>query len=145
MWSDVIQDVTTLFAPPARIWKQIQMFTPMRSGERRWEARIVLAGGNVDEVVRILADRNNCPPTLIRRTLNGNLPIESYADYLAFTESLVADLPRLSLQRMIAMRGNEPPPENQASGGHVLRNLHGHWPIELPDPRNNPAFYQLHL
>ncbi|MGH2514280.1 MAG: hypothetical protein ACRDHP_01355 [Ktedonobacterales bacterium] len=149
LWSDVVQDVTTLFAPPTRVWRQIQVFTPIRPGDRRWQARLALANHRVEDVLHFLADRNNCPATLIRRSLDGNLPIPGYDDYLAFTESILEDLPRLRMQRLIAMQNKNTTPARQNSGGHVLSKLpnllKSQWLSDMDDPRQNTSFWQLHL
>jgi hypothetical protein len=149
LWSDVVQDVTTLFAPPARIWRQIQVHAAMRPGERRWQARLAIAGRHVDEVLHFLADRNNCPATLIRRSLDGNPAITSYDDYLRFTESILEDIPRLRMQRMIAMQNKQAGTSRQNSGGHLMARLpavlKGQWLSEMDDPRQDTSFWQLHL
>lgn len=149
LWSDVVQDVTTLFAPPARIWRQLQEFSAIQAGDKRWQARLALANHRVDDVLHFLADRNNCPPTLIRRTLDGNQPIHSYDDYLRFTEAILDDLPRLRMQRMIAMQAKNASQQRQNSGGHIMTKLpamlKGQWLSEMQDPRSDTSFWQLHL
>lgn|GEM_PF-2580771 len=149
LWSDVAQDVTTLFAPPQRIWRQIQRFTPMRAGERRWRAKLALANHSVNEVMSFLADRNNCPATLIQRSLDGNQSIGSYDEYLQFTEAILDDLPRLKMQRVIAMQNRGDRASTQNSGGHIMGKIpamfRGYWASELEDPRQQVSFWRLHL
>lgn len=149
LWSDVIQDVTTLFAPASRVWRQTQVFTPIKVGDRRWQARLALANHRVEDVLHFLADRNNCPATLIRRALDGNPAITSYEEYLSFTESILEDLPRLRMQRLIAMQNQNPHAGKQHSGGHIMSRLpamfQGRWLSEMEDPRQDTSFWQMHL
>lgn len=148
LWSDVIQDVTTLFAPSSRIWRQVQVFTPIKVGDRRWQARLALANHRIEDVLNFLADRNNCPATLIRRALDGNQEIASYEEYLNFTESILDDLPRLRMQRLIAMQ-NQQPAAKPTAGGQIMARLpamfQGRWLSEMEDPRKDISFWQMHL
>lgn len=153
-WSDIARDVTELFAPVARIWRQLQAFTPMSDGDRRWEARLTLAGYNPEETIGYLADQNNCPRSLIRRTLAGNQPFADYGDYLRFTEDILNDLPRLRMQRVIAMQHAGIMPSSQGTAAQdgsqprmrrissLRRPL---WPVPIEDPRQDVFFWQLHL
>ena len=151
LWSDVVQDVTTLFAPPNRVWNQIQMFTTIRPGDRHWHARLAVAKLSAnDDVLPFLGDRNNCPPTLIRRSLDGNPPLRTYEEYLEFTESIMKDLPRLKMQRTVAMRSKiGAGDQKQSSGDHIFARLtgshKGRWLSDMDDPRQDPSFWQLHL
>lgn len=149
-WSDVVQDVTGVFCPQGRIWRQIQAFTPINEGDPRWQARLALVHLNVGDVLHFLADRGNCPSVLVRRALDGNPPIESYEDYRQFTEALIDDLPRLKLQRTIAMRHDEhekqrPQQQEQTFASRLPSMLRSHWTHDIPDPRQDPSFWQLHL
>jgi hypothetical protein len=153
-WSDIARDVTELFAPASRVWRQLQAFTPMSEGDRRWEARLTLAGYNPEETVSYLADQNNCPASLIRRALTGNQPLGSYDDYLRFTEDILNDLPRLRMQRVIAMQHAGISPTRIGSSAQDgsqprLRRIHlsrqSLWPPSIEDPRQEVLFWQLHL
>ncbi len=148
-WSDVAQDVTTLFAPSARLWRQIQAFTPMHPGDRRWQAKLAVAGHRVAEVVQFLADRNGCPQVIVSRALNGNLPMGSFDEYHQFTEELLDDIPRLAMQRRIAMQqslgSGAPPPPDVPPLARIGAMLRGRWPTVMPDPRQQPDFWQLYL
>ena len=154
LWSDVIQDVTMLFAPASRIWRQIQMFTPIRAGDRRWQARLALANHRVEDVTRYLADRNNCPATLIRRSLDGNPAINSYDEYFDFTEAILEDLPRLHMQRVIAMQeagekrresGRSQRSANEGFFARIPQAFASQAISEIEDPRANATFWRLHL
>jgi len=152
-WSDIARDVTEMFAPSARIWRQIQTFTPMAVGERRWAARLTMAGYSPDETLAYLADRNNCAASLIRRTLAGNPPLSTYVDYQQFTEGLLEDLPRLRMQRAMAMQraGFTPASQRAAERDHApthgspLNLMRNRWAAAMPDPRQDVHFWQLHL
>ncbi len=154
-WSDCVQQLTDLFAPSPRIWRQLQSFTPVRAGDPHWQARLALAGHRVQDVVHFLADRNSCPAVLIQRQLDGNEPLSSYEEYLAFTEEVLEDLPRLRMQRVVAMQAaaalREPP--KQTPGGNLMPRiaaalpsmLRGHWGSEIEDPRQEIRFWSMHL
>ncbi len=152
-WSDIARDVTEMFAPAARIWRQIQSFAQIPTGERRWAARLTMAGYSPDETLAYLADRNNCAASLIRRTLAGNPALNSYADYQRFTEDLLADLPRLRMQRIIAMQRAGFTPASQRAAdreqtpprGHPANLMRNRWAAAMPDPRQDVHFWQLHL
>ncbi len=149
LWSDVIQDVTMLFAPTARIWQQVRSFAPIRAGDHQWQAQLVLANHRVEDVLHYLADRNNCPATLIRRSLDGNPPVTSYDEYLQFTETLLGDLPRLRMQRMLAVQKTATTQEQQSSGRHFMARLpgklKGQRPSEIQDPRQETNLWHLYL
>lgn len=149
LWGDVIQEVTNLFAPPARVWRQLQMFAPIRTGDHRWHTRLALANYRVEDVLAALAERNNCPATLIRRTLDGNGRISTYADYLEFAAAIMEDLPVLKLQRSLAMRLKEQLAESMPQAQGLLARLPAalrpQWISEMEDPRYTVAFWQLHL
>jgi len=152
-WSDIARDVTEMFAPAARIWRQMQTFTPLPTGDRRWAAHLTLAGYNPDETLAYLADRNNCAASLIRRTLQGNPALHSYADYQRFTEDLLEDLPRLRMQRAIAMQRAGFTPASQRAAdreqtpqrGQPSNLMRNRWATTMPDPRQDIRFWQLHL
>lgn len=150
-WSDVVQDATALFAPAPRIWRQMQAFRQMQPGERRWQALLAMADIRVQDVLNFLGDRNNCPVVLVQRALDGNPPINSYAEYLRFTEAVLEDLPRLRMQRLLAMEAanasktqREPPPLN-AAPSRLPALLRGRWAPQNDDPRQQLSFWQLHL
>lgn len=154
-WSNVIQDVTNLFVPAPRVWRQIQTFTTFQPGDRYWQSRLALAGHKVSDAVQYLADRNSCPPILIERALDGNPPIESYEEYQRFSEALLEGLPRLSMQRVIAMQratsGSVQQQQHGAGepasqrGGRLQTLLRDQWFPEMADPRQDIHFWQLHL
>ncbi len=160
-WSNVIQDVTNLFVPAPRVWRQIQVFTPFQPGDRFWQSRLVLAGHKVADALHYLADRNSCPIVLVERALDGNPPINSYEEYQRFSEALLEGLPRLSMQRVVAMqratsgreRAQQDAEANVAQAqahGHLASRLpavlRGQWPpAEMADPRQDIHFWQLHL
>lgn len=143
-WSDVTQEVTRLLAPPPRIWRQLQRHATIRMGDPQWRVALAKRDRVVEDIVGILADRNLCPATIIRRTLDGNPRFNSYAEYLAFTEALRTDLPQLRSQRFLAIYGrdgeerNTPPPKGQ--GRARSRGRSG-----MDDPRQAADFWQLHL
>ncbi len=155
-WSNVIQDVTNLFVPGPRVWRQIQAFTAFQPGDRYWQSRLVLANYKVADVLQYLADRNSCPSVLVERALDGNPPIDSYEEYQRFSEALLESLPRLSMQRVVAMQRAIAPgrdPEQQSAGADANSNrggrlpaiLRGQWFPEMADPRQDVHFWQLHL
>lgn len=152
-WSDIARDVTEMFAPSARIWRQLQAFTPMQIGEPRWAARLTYAGHDPDETLTYLADRNNCAISLIRRALQGNPAFSTYNDYRRFTEVILNDLPRLRMQRVIAMQSAGFAPANVSSREREQTPLRGaratgapnRWAATMEDPRQNIHFWQLHI
>jgi len=149
LWSDVIQETTALFAPPERVWRQLQMFGPIRMGDPRWHTRLALANHRVDDVLQVLADRNTCPPTLIRRMLDGNPPIGSYDEYLRFAEALCDDLPVLKLQRSLTLTLKANALDAAGPAQRVLAHLPGalrpQWISQMEDPRHTHSFWHLHL
>ncbi len=104
LWSDVICDVTNLFAPSARLQRHLQGAAPVFANQSHPGAQGMASGRDVGLLLRFLADRNNCPATIIRRSLTGNAPIYTLEDYLEFTEDVLRDIPRLQMQRTIAMQ-----------------------------------------
>jgi hypothetical protein len=145
-WSDVLQEVTRLLAPPARVWRQLQVYAPVSAGDRRWQLTLAKHNRNVEDVVSILADRNQCPATLIRRSLDGNGRLGSYPEYLRFTEMLLQDLPQLRSQRFLASHGRD---DEEARGmpvvGRLFGGQQGRLRAAMDDPRSAPDFWQLHL
>lgn len=148
-WSDVAKDVVALFAPATRVWRQIQSYAAMRPGEHRWQAKLAVAGHNVGDVVRYLGDRNGCPPVVVARALSGNHTMSSFAEYRQFTEELLEEIPRLAMQRRIAMQQSlspdaSPPPEPPPLA-RIGAMLLGRWSTTMPDPRQQTDFWQLYL
>ncbi len=136
LWSDIVCNLTELFAPESRIWRQLQAIAPIRAGDRHWRLQLAHAHQNLEDMLRILESQNNCPATLIQRTLDGNQPITSLDDYVDFTESILHDIPLLQMQRLMAIRAVAGQPRPQASPA---------WGAGMPDPRRRAAFWQLHL
>ncbi|MGO8948553.1 MAG: hypothetical protein ACLQUY_13010 [Ktedonobacterales bacterium] len=148
LWSDVICDVTNLFAPRARVRRQLQAAVPISASDLRVGSRRVGSDQNVDLVLRFLADQNNCPAALIQRSLDGNPPIDSLEEYLEFTEAVMRDIPRLQMQRTIAMRNSRQIDQRVDSGPlepALAQAGFGSRLSGIPDPRWNAAFWKLHL
>lgn len=148
LWSDVICDVTELFVPRARVWRQLKAVMPTDTGDSRWGMRRVRSDQNVEALLRYLADQNNCPVTLVHRSLDGNPPISTFEEYVGFTEAILYDMPRLQMQRTIAMRNRTLTRDHVGSGPLVPRvaELESKPELsEMPDPRQRAAFWQLHL
>jgi hypothetical protein len=146
--SDVLCDLTELCAPRARVSRQLQAVLSVSRG-RQCAGRVSRHTGRVrqdDELLRYLADQNNCPATLIQRSLDGNRPLTTFEDYVDFTESILRDIPRLQMQRTLAMR-HKP----QVQGQVHARPLDESDSVDLsglsqmPDPRRHAAFWKLHL
>jgi hypothetical protein len=149
LWSDVICDVTELFAPQARIRRQLKALMPILHPPTEMAAHVLgirrtQSEQYKEDQIRYLADQNNCPSPLIQRSLDGNPPITSLAEYVAFTEAIVYDSPRLQMQRTIAMRNHaqlhqgaasSPLPEGDPRTGLSI----------MADPRLRVSFWQLHL
>jgi hypothetical protein len=149
LWSDVICDVTELFAPQARLRRQLQAMMPVLRPQAETTAgtagvRAKESEQQREEQVRYLADQNNCPAPLVQRSLDGNPPITSVAEYIAFTEAMMYDNPRLQMQRTIAMRNHA-----QLYQGGVGANTPAGAPRTglsiMADPRRQVSFWQLHL
>ncbi|PWT77895.1 MAG: hypothetical protein C5B60_01985 [Chloroflexi bacterium] len=146
--SDVLCDLTELYAPRARISRQMQAVLLISSGQQA-AGRVSRQAGEVrqdDVLLRYLADQNNCPATLIQRSLGGNRPLTTFEDYVDFTESILRDIPRLQMQRTVAMRHN-PPEHGGQMNSEPLEPGHGDYSglSQMPDPRRQAAFWKLHL
>jgi hypothetical protein len=146
--SDVLCDLTELFAPRARIARQLEAILPDSRGQQsagwvsRQTGRILQDG----ELLRYLADQNNCPATLVQRSLDGNRPLLTFEDYVDFTESILRDIPRLQMQRTVAMRHKSPVQRRVPPGPldePVSVDFNGR--SQMPDPRRHAAFWKLHL
>lgn len=155
-WSDCVQQVTDLLVPSARVWRQMLPFAAIRPGDRHWQARLALAQHRVQDVVKYLADQNSCPSILVQRALDGNEPLSSYEEYQAFTEAVLEDLPRLRMQRVIAMQTVAPeasaeplrpllPAPLLPRLASLPSRIRGHWNAEIDDPRAAATFWSLHL
>jgi hypothetical protein len=148
LWSDLICDVTELFAPQARIRRQLQammpLYPPVETSTHVLGIRRTQSGQWKEDQIRYLADQNNCPAPLIQRSLDGNPPITSLSEYIAFTEAMICDSPRLQMQRTIAMR-NQAQLHQGSMGLQVpLEELRTGLSI-MADPRRKMSFWQLHL
>jgi hypothetical protein len=146
--SDVLCDLTELYAPRARISRQMQAVLPISSGQQA-AGRVSRPAREVrrdDVLLRYLADQNNCPATLIQRSLEGNRPLTSVEDYVEFTESILRDIPRLQMQRTVAMHHN-PPAHGVPVDSGPLEPGYGDYSRlpPMPDPRRQAAFWKLHL
>jgi hypothetical protein len=146
--SDVLCDLTELCAPKARVFRQLQAILPV-SGGRQLAGWFSRQSGRVrqdDELLRYLADQNNCPATLIRRSLDGNRPLTTFEDYVDFTESILRDIPRLQMQRTVAMR-HKPQVQGRAHAGPLDEpdSVDFNGLSQMPDPRRHAAFWKLHL
>jgi hypothetical protein len=150
LWSDVVCEVTELFAPNSRIQRQLQAVIPeaRNASPRAGRGRNRREQG-MDAVLRYLADQNNCPVALVRRSLDGNKPISTFDEYVEFTEALLDDIPRLQMQRTVAVRNYFPqsrrddtcsPPESRPIASDLSFGL-----SVMPDPRRMETFWQLHL
>jgi hypothetical protein len=146
--SDVLCDLTELCAPRSRVSRQLQAVLRV-SSSRQFAGRVSRQTGRVrqdDELLRYLAEQNNCPATLIQRSLAGNRPLTTFEDYVDFTESILRDIPRLQMQRTVAMR-HKP----QVQGRVNARPLDEPGSVDfsglsqMPDPRRHAAFWKLHL
>jgi hypothetical protein len=97
-------------------------------------------------LLRYLAEQNNCPATLIQRSLAGNRPLTTFEDYVDFTESILRDIPRLQMQRTVSMRHK---PQVQGRVNARLLDEPGSVDFsglsQMPDPRRHAAFWKLHL
>jgi hypothetical protein len=143
----VLCDLTELFAPRARLSRQLQVVLPLSKGHQI-AGRVNQRSGRVwqdDELLRYLADQNNCPATFIRRSLGGNRPLTSFEEYVDFTESILRDIPRLQVQRTIAMR-HKPPVQGRVNTGPLEPgSIDFSGLSQMPDPRGQAAFWKLHL
>ena len=149
LWADVICDVTELFAPQARIRRQLQammpiLHPPVETDSAALGTRRSQSERHNEDQICYLADQNNCPAPLIRRSLDGNPPITSLAEYVAFTEAMMYDSPRLQMQRTIAMR-NYAQLHRESPGSHAPTGDPRSGLSTMADPRRRLSFWQLHL
>lgn len=138
--SDVLCDLTELFAPTARVSRQLQAVLPI--SKRRQAGRV-----RQDEVLlSYLAAQNNCPATLIQRSLDGNPPLTTCEEYVDFTESILRDIPRLQMQRTVAIRHKAQQVLERVNTGQLEPgSLDCSGLSRMPDPRRQEAFWRLHL
>jgi hypothetical protein len=146
--SDVLCDLTELFAPRARISRQLEAILPVSRGHQS-AGRVSRQSGRIPqdgELLRYLADQNNCPATLVQRSLDGNRPLLTFEDYVDFTESILRDIPRLQMQRTVAMR-HKPPVQRRVPTGPLDEPVSVDFSglSQMPDPRRHAAFWKLHL
>jgi hypothetical protein len=145
--SDVLCDLTELFAPRARVSRQLQAVLPLFNGHQI-AGRVSRQSSRVqrdDALLRYLADQNNCPATLIQRSLAGNRPLTTLEDYIDFTESILRDIPRLQMQRTVAMR-HKPPVQGRVNTRSLDPGCVDFSGLsQMPDPRGQAAFWKLHL
>jgi hypothetical protein len=145
--SDVLCDLTELFAPRARVSRQLQAVLPLSKGRQvaGWVSRHAGRIRQDDVLLRYLADQNNCPATLIRRSLDGNRPLTTFEEYIDFTESILRDIPRLQMQRIVAIRHKPQMPESLNTVPLEPDSIDLSRLSQMPDPRRQAAFWKLHL
>jgi hypothetical protein len=89
----------TLLAPQERLWQQIgALRLGIHMGDSEWRARLrgsawfPRQADPVEQLIQVLAQRNNCPPSLIEWQLDGNSGV---LDWDAWAVQLRREVPTL--------------------------------------------------
>ncbi|MGH2515359.1 MAG: hypothetical protein ACRDHP_06860 [Ktedonobacterales bacterium] len=132
----------TVLAPADRLWQQVTALRlRIHMGDPEWRnamrAEYGYSGGRgtgapamdpAEQLISVLAERNNCPPLLVEAQLDGNI---SQMDWTMWSTQLLRDIPELQLRyaasaHMFRMSG-----ASQAAGWGAPSRGHDPAPVQV--------------